>query len=375
MSNSCSAPIHKFEAQGWIPTTSGCLSFTLLGKSRFPTRSVGHTIGFERNLTGFWFQKRALSDSPLPQPLLRALLKIHSEFAFIGVGRTNTDNELEGDIFVFPVTFGGNASWRLVKRKFHGAVSQGLFLERLLAAEADSSGAFWDEYVEGLRKPLACEALFMCRFKVSRSGIATLSPCDPEFRIGEYLALKMKWLESDELALDEATKKPIVRLRFHYLLTQVFGFLKDNLHIHQHHDDNLESLSALHFTRYADEGCGNEEPCPLVKTAHQLHRLILHYKRATQPTQHARIKGVVAYLRSLLLMIKAEDSCVPVEQRNLDYGLDNVLASVESKLEERRWVEEYKTRWINLVMIPTIGITAITTALVAVFQGQASVRF
>lgn len=206
----------------------------------------------------------------------------------------------------------------------------------------------------------------------TRSGNATISPCDPEFRIGEYVALKMKWLESDELVLNEATPRPIVRLRFHYLLTQVFGFLKGDLHIHQHHDDNLKSLSALHFTRYADEDCGNEEPCPLVKTAHQLHRLILHYKRATQPTQHARIKGVVAYLRSLLQIIKAEYACVPVEQRNLNCGRDNVLASVESKLEERRWVEEYKTRWINLVMIPTIGITAITTALAAVFKGQAT---
>jgi len=364
MTKDFSPPIHSFEAQGWVPTTSQCLSFTLLGQTKFPTRAVGHTLGYEKRLMGLWFQKRISSDSPLPGFFLRLFLRLHSSFGYVGVARTDSSNELNGMIFIFPITFGRDSNWRSIKKRFHGHPKKGLFLERMQAAEDEDAESFWTEYKNKLEKVFACESVFCCKFNLRRSGLLTLKSVDKEYQTGAFAALKMKWLDEPEQSrLNDEEKQKLIRLRFHYVLTQVFGFIKDNLHVHQHHDPYMESISALHFVKYGDQDCLIDKPNPLTRTAHQLHRLVLHFKRSQFPPHHARTKGVMAYLESLIDIIKDKNSGVPEAEKSLKYSLDHVKSSVEARLEEQTWNEVYKTRWISLILIPSIAIAGITIAL------------
>lgn len=247
--------------KGWIPTVTGNLSFIAFGDTDYPKRF--RRCGTPKNRFCV-IQERSLLDIALPLPfggwlagkvrelVARSLLKRTGDFFFVILGEFIESKDcLSGYAFIIPSRESLHDRNR-VEVKF-------VSLARKISSDRiayEAAAEFFQEICLGA-----------ANFSIYRTG-----ECSVETS-WNYNSTRDR--ETEEI-----------------LANQLFFFLKDTFHRHQHHDPTHDAI--IMAFPVVDE----DDQSWIQKTQHRLYRQIIRYKRYRDHKTLYRASGVLAYTKA-----------------------------------------------------------------------------
>lgn len=313
MSNSSTSSL-DLVFKGWIPTLAGSLTFDRFGHARFPSRSVGVSIGKATCRSVFCFQRRILKDGVIPCWALRVFYKTHSKFCFVAAGRVDQSDALSGHVYIFSYTAGPKETrWKALRQNINNKRNPAALLQRTYAS-CEGPVEWWESYQQQTHPSLFSKAWFVCDFTIERCGITTITVSKPE-QFQPHLPTDLS--ERQKQIFD--------------LANQVFFFLRDVTHAHQHHPETIDTMTGL----YLATGNNPDAEC-LCQTAHHLFRFVVEYKQRRDALFCYASKGVIAYLGSLLTIIAQKNATPPTyEFRFLQQSLDTKISELDFRWRTR----------------------------------------
>jgi hypothetical protein len=334
--------------RGWVPTVSGALSFSAFGEVSHPPRALraNRTDGLIRYL--ICYRGRDYSDVLLPfkSVLGPRFLNLRGRLWFLCIASATTiekrQETLEGFVFVFD----DKHTWRTRAQPFVQE-AQG----RLQAFKYGPNGTDLRSYFGATHDRLiadlpSCSA-FNARFSIARTGMTTIEIPD-----GMVVREAAPRLPNEEPRRTHIT---------HIIAAQIFFFLRDIGHRHQHHDPNTDTIVDLH------EADPNDELAWKLQTLYSLYRKIITYKRLKQADSLAASLGVVAYANTFRELV-VEKMTSEERDRMPKFFSENVVGSISAIKDEMirlgadRTVAQAVTRELILAAL------AIVIAVVGVFQ-------
>ena len=241
---------------GWVPTVIGRLSFTAIGCGKHPS----HCWKKEDGDRFVIMQCRDLLDVILPfagnsvaSGFLRELISKNiigksGRFLFVMTADISNDGEnCFGYVYLVPV-----AENRKLRKK----------LRAWFRHDGDMS-AWGAEYEESISKA----AKYTAKYDLQRGGRAIISPQN-----------------SSHDSISERDQE--------HFANQVFFFLKDISHVHQHHDSTHDAITEV--TKLESD----QDEKWIHQTRNSLLRAIIRYKRFRNEKALFRSAGILAYLKS-----------------------------------------------------------------------------
>jgi len=288
---------------GWIPTVSGRLSYTIIGDSSHPTQAKYINYVEHKTRFIFSFQKRNLDDVP-KIPFLRFFVDgrkgMSGDFYFVMHGKARDvakdyDSVLEGRAYVFMKTRDVTERLNyLIKRfdDYQASVFISDCLEPNLLDIFKSSGLYCLDYT------------------LHREGDIEFSYPNAPFEKSMFKKLK-DFDCNDELEL--------------HIAGEVFFFMRDLCHRHQHHHPQTDTLVDLYETTNDNVGWINE-------TLRGLYKSILEYKRINHFDTRSACLGVLQYAKTFRSIVtdkkKTRFPNDDGELRILDYQDENIINSI-----------------------------------------------
>lgn len=280
--------------KGWIPTASERLSYSLIGESKHPKSAISRNVADQCSRRIISCQHRPdLLDSAIPffkRSLVRFFSDIASDFWFICIARCDTENAhapLKGTLCLIKDT----KTW---KRSIRPAI-QTIFdeLDQFLVLKDGNPSIVLDSYVKENNiddqiKNVESQSLYSVQFSLERNGVVTIFPSS--YTVNE-----------DFSADTESCRKDIHenRLNQDAVCAQLFYFLKDIAHIHQHHRPTTDTLTGL-YPKLLDESA----LAWINKTLKTLYSKVLEYKRDRHEDSYASNLGLLAYVDSFVKIAK-----------------------------------------------------------------------
>lgn len=281
-------PLRVFKA--WIPTVTGALSFSAFGEASHPPRAISVNRADARHRYLVSYQRRDTSDVLLPFRRLLGprLFYTHGDFWFLCIGKSvpgeNADQEFfEGRLFLFceKQVWRGNAEHRV------------RHLQDILSAYDSRKvkkpiGQYFDTRYGFALEDLSPISSFYCDFSLTRSGNLTLSVNLPDLTSGS-------WADGPFSADSEERHHQVSRV-----MSQMFFFLRDILHRHQHHDPQTDTIVDVREAYDTDDLSWRQH------TLFGLYRHIIRYKRSYRGSTFDDALGVSAYARTFKAICKKE---------------------------------------------------------------------
>jgi len=257
--------------RGWIPTVSGCLSFSIFGENDFPRKVVSNNVANAENRYIISWQKRLLTDTVLPFKELTSgsFLKEEGVFwcvcvASCGDNPVISDNKLSGTLYLFH----GKKMWHQVERDI--IEKQRALSSHLL--DGDSEFQIFQE-------SLISKCSYYAKFNLSRNG-------DTEIVSPENLDSFSELAPNFPKGVDARNRQ------LHMVSSQLFFFLKDIAHHHQHHAPTTDTMIDIYTID------GDDDYNWRCSTLRVLLRKILEFKRSTDIGSIRSSLGVLAYTNS-----------------------------------------------------------------------------
>lgn len=259
--------------KGWVPTVNGRLSFKLIGETRYPREPeyVNSWDGAHQYVAAV--QLRQLSDV-LFEPILGPLLGYSGEFECVLCGRarranSSPDSKLIGKAYLFRRsvfrTSGAKASFAtamtLMREFYPGTANPQLKL------------AYLD-----LTETLAGKCDLSVDVVLNRDGVISLH----DVKWNNFTLERNTVSHSDQIDFDFE----------HGVADQVYFFIRDLTHQHQHHGNDADTIITTHrISKPADmTWC--------LEVMYSLYHHIITSKRRENPAEHVRALGILAYLQS-----------------------------------------------------------------------------
>ncbi|CAK0750858.1 hypothetical protein CCP2SC5_1710005 [Azospirillaceae bacterium] len=209
----------------------------------------------------------------------RALSHYDGSFVFLCVAKvvrqTAQEDALEGRLFIFDVS-----TWKKSVLEYV-AVTQKELLEFCQSADAAANAQFCSEQIKKLERSLTGQYFFYAEFSLRRSGTCKLTQ-----GASENFSLRAPKIGDDKIV--------------HMLCSQLFYFLKDISHNHQHHSKSTDTIVDLIECHTHDDFLWRRE------TLFSLYRKIVSYKRNPQSDVFYSSLGVLAYAETFMEISKAE---------------------------------------------------------------------
>lgn len=294
---------------GWIPTVIGRLSFELIGSGNYPTRCLKK----EEKNRFVVVQRRDLLDVTLPfvensgtsgifrEIFSRTIYGISGRFIFAMIGTVQRDGKIcTGRVYLISV-----ARNRQVCKK----------LRTWCLSPQDFSA--WNEYMEN---QLRNASSYVLNYELDRGG-----------------HIKLYADETGDKELNEVLQKQTAN--------QVYFFIKDVSHVHQHHDATHDAITEP--TKIEDE---SDQQKWITQTESTLSRAIIRYKRSRSEQQLFRAPGILAYLKSFQTRYVLQDG----EGNSID--IDALEKSLHTKIEELKYYEMKKTSRIQFIFNIFFGV-------------------
>ena len=359
--------------KAWVPTVSGRLSFDVIGGGVDPRYSAFANVADKNERFFVCHQRRVLLDGTLPAKefFSKLLFNLDGRFYFLCIGESSNsikvrDDYLKGKILIF-----NENAWL-------SGVQDGVteFRKKLLGFNKLSSpGSLWQHvrsHQEALLKELPEKSWFYADFALARTGIVTfgleddpvLAPNAPEF---------------------PEDKKPKME---HIVCAQLYFFLKDIIHTHQHHDPTTDTMLDIHLLEDEDDYTWRSE------TLRLLYRKVLQYKRSRKEEIFSSALGTLAYIKSFRKIsedelgndpqyLKNNQTIMPV--LNDEYLKDSILASqgaLRNTIQDRiRELDVIRNTLIGIIgsLLALVGLIKLTsiqfeandTSKVLIFMGKA----
>lgn len=336
--------------RSWLPTVSGRLSFSSFGHSIYPraTRYTNRASGDERFL--ICFQRRIGIDAALPfaSAFANALWDRDGDFIYVTLCKAvphedRPQEALVGDVFI-------------LQRKVVGSEAQQVVdaLRKLLARykEAEFAGKL-SKYIEHEWDRCCRDLDRMCAFRVAmevcRSGKTTIE-------IDDATLVRTDWPSLGDTPQD--------REKFaHRLAAQIFYFLRDIGHHHQHHDPATDTIVDLFPFDGRDDFSWREQ------VLYNIYRTIIQYKRNPKNKQFHECVGLLAYASTFQAISRQELN--DKDSQRLPYfndaGLERSLSSLQSvnqlahdQTTRRNAVIQNIILWVVGFVISVIGLLQVT---------------
>ena len=302
--------------RGWIPAVSGRLSFSVFGRTSLPTEAVTANVADRERRFLASYQARYSADVLLPfkRVLAPILFGVEGEIWFVFVANTQHSDDRTQEFLC------GTAFMFTDKRAWRQAVLPELttYQRHLRAFRFPTHGSVLDyampvfdhttEYCRSL-------ASFYADVRISRTGTTEISVPDP---------LKLN---------NRAPKlpdEPRQRTHIIYILAaQIFVFLKDIGHRHQHHDPATDTIVDLCQVEPDDDLSWR------LSTLYAMYRKVIDYKRNPHVSTFNNCLGIIAYASTFLAICKEELS--EEQEKKLpvyfsDYTATSIKAT-QSKIE------------------------------------------
>lgn len=302
---------------GWIPTAGCRLSFSVIGYTYYPKRAVTANVADSHTRAIICFQRRFLSDSAIPTEFLRrfvseSFFRLSSDFWFVcyanaGNNAQSINDPLKGTVLVFE----SKEYWKKSKK----AVKKHII--SLLDYKTDSEiplTTFYNKKIEPEIDNNTYYALASADFEIARDGVCTLN-LSVKKEIPEESIERMK--TKSEIRSEEAIR--------HALSAQIFFFLKDISHIHQHHHPKTDTVVDLYKHTNSFDW--------MAYTLRALYRKVLDFKRNKEEGATESSKGMLAYISAF------EKVCAnrlkPIDLENLPQKENNLLQESISATKEK----------------------------------------
>ena len=148
-----------------------------------------------------------------------------------------------------------------------------------------------------------------------------------------------------KLYADETGDKELNEVLQKQTANQVYFFIKDVSHVHQHHDATHDAITEP--TKIEDE---SDQQKWITQTESTLSRAIIRYKRSRSEQQLFRAPRILAYLKSFQTRYVLQDG----EGNSID--IDALEKSLHTKIEELKYYEMKKTSRIQFIFNIFFGV-------------------
>lgn len=262
--------------KAWVPNVSGALSFSTIGSGFYPSQPVRANIGDQSVRYIIAYQERNLLDAVFP--FLARFRGLRGKFICLCVAHSSdnpldSSEDLQGRIFIFH----DHDQW---ERDPKGLVHQSQ--QKLRRFVTAGGGASLRNYFSSTHSQLLQQLLafsdFFVDFTLNRNGVTTLTIPD------NYEALISPNAPSFPGTL--ADRQHVERI----VCSQLFFFLKDLAHNHQHHDPKLDTLVDIHPFHNDIEW--------RARIIRILYRKVIEYKRNVRPSNYHSSLGMLIYAKS-----------------------------------------------------------------------------
>lgn len=262
-----------------MPTVNGRLSFKLIGDTRYPREPeyVNSYDGAHQYVAAL--QSRQLSDV-LFEPVVGPLLGYSGEFDCILCARSrkassSPDSKLIGQAYLFHRSTFKQTGAREI---FSAAMTS---MRRFYPGTVNTQ--LKEDYIQ-LSRDMARLCDLSVEVVLNRDGVITL--------------YNVKWNNS-VLSRNTLDHSGAIDFDFeHGIADQIYFFIRDLTHQHQHHGNDADTIITTH--RLASP----KDMAWALEIMYSLYFHIITVKRKENPAEHVRALGILAYLQSYKNIIK-----------------------------------------------------------------------
>jgi uncharacterized membrane protein len=332
--------------RGWLPAVSGRLSFSIFGRTTTPKKATPVNVADRKSRYLASFQPRDASDIVLPfrSVLGPAFAKIDGNFWCLFLARTENkwglgQEHLAGRAFIFA----NSESWNKVVRPVVEEYQS--LLRDFRYAEHRDLGA----YVSGRDSVVVAHctkfASFYADAQIARTGTTEVI-LPPILQFAEDAPK----LPNDPMKLEHIA---------HIISAQLFFFLKDLGHRHQHHDPRTDTITDL--WRVDNDNDLNWR----LNTLYGMYRKVIEYKRNPNVSTFYDCLGIIAYAKTFLNICGEE---LPEGTKLPAYYDAETIESVtatQNRVEREIEIYEKQQDTIRNTVLAIIGATVSFAALSA----------
>lgn len=331
--------------KSWVPTVIARLSFSEIGHTLHPTRCVRANEGDRTSRYVVAYQKRVTIDAiiPLKEMTSRIFSGLEGEMWFACIAKTESHDsrdmeKLTGHLYMFH----DHKLWESVGEKPVRCAQNSL---RNIAKNfpQESISSFEPEY-KALNDELRNSTSFHIDFSLLRCGEVTMKfdPEEPRHNDAPYFG------------------DPEDQNLVHIVASQVFFFLKDICHNHQHHRPRTDTVIDLHD--FVSERYWREQ------VLYSLYRKIIQYKRHRTYRTISDSQGVLAYASAFEKLSKraleehsSKEKLPTFESDSLRESLESASNNVTWDMQRKSWKSD---RALNFI-VGTLGVALAVTGVLS----------
>ncbi|HYE00168.1 MAG TPA: hypothetical protein VEH84_12355, partial [Alphaproteobacteria bacterium] len=238
------------------------------------------------------------------------ILRLTGDLVFLCIAQTvhgerRTQEFLEGTLFVFH----DPNIWRFDALPIVRELQEKLFSYRAVTVP-ESLDAFVKDQVSITIRRLRILSSFNAEFSLSRTGTTALSVSDPPIISSN----------APKLPIDVRRREQVV----HVLAAQLFYFLRDMGHTHQHHDRRTDTIVDLHHVKNRSDLDWR------LATLYSMYRKVIDLKRTAHSDAFSNALGIIAYAESFYLI--CEEELLDADKANLPkYYSSQIKDSIMAK--------------------------------------------
>jgi len=321
---------------GWVPTVGGRLSFSIIGYSTHPTFAEVVNIADDSRRKIVCLQQRSLLDSAIPffkKILIFLFCGWRGTFYFLldaesSNNLSDSNQSLTGKIYLFPEQQG--------HFYFFNRTHENISLLRnsimALGRAYNNSPALGVISLYDSEKKIFLQKSSRCRFhsakfSLDRDGVVEIHyhNADPELE--------------------------------HIICAQLFFFLKDISHKHQHHHPKTDTIVDIYNknnSRWQDE------------TLRSLYKKVLDFKRRRDELVCSSALGVLSYIKSFRHICEKRNLVLVTGRDD-----DNLCESIRVSQDELRHITAQNVGLKNAVIVTflaILGVLLMSSALVPIVE-------
>lgn len=330
----------KYVFRGWVPTVTGRLSFSEFGRTTFPSPAIFANAADQRLRYIVCYQARDTADFTLPfrSFLGPQLLNMVGRMWFVCIARSEPhegreQEKLAGHLFIFHAKSG----WR-TQSEPAVRTAQNLLRYCRFGTDRGIEMTFQPHY-EYLAKSLSAAASFHAEFDLRRTGTLELR-FDDEAPRSET---------APDLPYDGRERAHIV----HIVAAQLFFFLRDIGHRHQHHDPTTDTVVDLH--RITDD---DHDLDWRLSTLYSLYRKIIAYKRNVDSGLFHASLGILAYAQTFSRVCHKELD-ETLHRKLPEFYSESLEKSIQAGLAEilqEKFESQQRSDTVRNLILGTLGL-------------------
>jgi hypothetical protein len=327
--------------RGWIPCVSGRLSFSVFGRTLHPTKAVWENLADHQLRYLLVFQRRNLSDAMIPSK------GIDARFVFVFIantiqGKVRNQEYLIGKSFIFS----DNRAWSSIEKMLRSYQNDMRSFRTNSHAGVDPDLTSFIRNREGaLIVSLESSAEFSADVCICRTGTVDL--------------------KADLAILDKSgtpnlpSEHLLKNARLRTISAQIFFFLKDIGHTHQHHDSSTDTITDIH----SFDGTPQGDLSWRCNTLYNIYRKVIEYKRNPHASTFNDCLGLIAYADTFRGICE-EELGIHKQQPPLKSGLpvyysnqiEQSISATQEKHERILLENRYRADIVRNFIIAIVGV-------------------